>query len=137
MTNRTKKRSRWLPVAVGLIVVFALASLFRPGLRDEGVPEELVGHWKAANDRYADRGFSITESTLALFTSASDSTVHRIRSATREERAGNLVYTILYEDQGAVLPFAVAYGPRGPYGSPEWLHLPHQPEIEWRREGRP
>jgi len=135
--SKTNRGGRLFVIASALMVVLAALYLLRPSLSDDGVPRELVGHWTTTNNRYADRGFSLSQSTLALFTSASDSTVYRIQSATREERAGDVLYTIRYEDQGGVLPFAVAYGPRAQDGSPEWIHFPHQPEIEWRREQGP
>lgn len=119
-------------VGGGAVLVLVAAFALR-GAGSERLPPELLGHWTTTSDRYEGRAFSLGESRLAIYTSPADSTVHPIRRVTKDDGEGLLVYTIEYED-GAIAPeLALAYGPPGARGAPEWIHFPHQPEIEWRK----
>jgi hypothetical protein len=113
-------------------VALVAVLLLRPAGSDE-LPPELFGHWMTTNDRYEGLGFSFGESTLAIYTSPTDSTVHLIHGVKKDDSEGSLVYSIEYEERGSSQQLTIAYGPRAPSGAPEWVHFPHQPEIEWRK----
>ena len=130
-TRRKPPTRAALAVGGSALALVAVIMLRGPG--SEELPAELLGHWTSTNTRYEGRAFTLTESTLELYTSPSESTVHPVREVERDDSEGVLIYTIRYEDGGSVVPFAIAYGARAPGGAPEWVHFPHQPEIEWRK----
>jgi hypothetical protein len=129
-TRRRSTTRGALAAGASLLALGALLLLRGPG--SDELPPELFGRWTTTNPRYEGRAFTLSESTVEIHTSPSRSTVHQVRGVEKDDSEG-LVYTLRYEEDGALVPFAIAYGARAPSGAPQWVHFPHQPEIEWRK----
>ncbi|MDH3733714.1 MAG: hypothetical protein OEU54_09280 [Gemmatimonadota bacterium] len=100
------------------------------GWQDDGMPTELLGTWRTDAPHYADRGFTITPSTLTLHTGPKNSTLHPIIRTERDDD-GDPIYTIVYGDQDQELHFSIIEGPDD--GAGRWVHFPNQPTIRWRK----
>lgn len=127
VSMRTESATRRLPV---ILCVIMLAAVACGGWRDDGIPTGLLGTWRTDAPSYRDRGFTITPSTLTLYTGPRDSTVHAVVRTELDDGAGP-AYTLVYDDNGQELRFSLVEGPED--GTGRWLHFPNQPTIGWRR----
>jgi hypothetical protein len=95
---------------------------------DPRAPGELHGTWTTDAPDYADRAFTITDSTVSFSQGGQDSTVHRLVGLDRHDDGGDVVYSLEYEygEQKLDLVFE--------YSAPGEIRLRNQEEMVWRRD---
>jgi len=84
-------------IAVGVNVLPKLLS--RPSAT---IPEEMIGVWETRGERFADRTFEISTSTVLFRTGTgeSDFTFHEIDAVERDQGPDGMEYTFTYGDGG-------------------------------------
>ncbi len=113
-----------------LVTLATWATRRHPVVPTKLVPTELVGVWRTANPRYADRFLEIT--ATSIFFQIEDGKVdgHPIVAVDESPGAGAISYTISYRDQdGQRRRVAIDYDSR----RAGVIRLKHQQQIEWTR----
>ena len=87
----------------------------------------LIGIWRTAFPTHQDRGFGITEDTMRFYLDESSPQAYPIRSVRSERQSIGTLYTIEYEQDGAVVSMALFLGSDGT------LRLPNLDHILWFR----
>ena len=95
---------------------------------DSTPPPELVGTWNTEAPDYADRAFTITDSTVTLHQGEGRSETHRIRAVRQETRSGWTDYALEYEKAGSRLTFGFQYF------EPGEVRLRNLEHMVWRRK---
>src|SRR5574338_763150 len=86
-------RGRDLPAAFALAAVLTCAR--------EAVPPELIGQWKTADPRYADRSLAIGTERITFGAGAEGFQVYRVRGVEREGGGGaDALYRVFYDMPG-------------------------------------
>lgn len=122
---RGASRPAWLIAAVLLALPVLWLVLGYSG--DPRAPDELHGTWTTDASDYADRAFTITDSTVTFHLGGDDSTVHRLVGLEREAGGGDVVYSLEYEYGEQKLDFVFEYS------APGEIRLRNQEEMVWRR----
>ncbi|MCZ6917157.1 MAG: hypothetical protein O7I93_10305 [Gemmatimonadetes bacterium] len=113
--------------AVALIVV-PMFIILRPRTID--LRPEILGTWTTTDQRYADRGFRLTDSTLTLYTGTQDSILHQIERVVGEEDfPGKFSYTIFHSLYGTEYEFSFHYEQ-----ADTTIQFKNQPEMTWRKD---
>lgn len=93
-------------LVAGAAGIPALLSALQP---DEPVPAGLHGRWVTTSERYADRSFELSETTLRLGLAQRDM-AYPIVGVRRRDSAGATLYAIRYRDAENVLELGVVIG---------------------------
>ena len=114
-----------------LIMVWAGLGIRYMWLSSQGASAEpLIGMWRTAFSTHQDRGFGITEDTMRFYLDESSPQAYPIRSVRSERESIGTLYTIEYEQDGAVVSMALFLGTDGT------LRLPNLDHILWFRTSR-
>ena len=119
-----------LAIGVVTLVAFLVVPLFIV-LRPQKVelPDEVFGEWMTTEERYVDRGFNLTDSTLTLYRGVQDSLVHQIlRVVGEEDFPGRYAYTVYHEAYGTEYEFSFRYAV-----ADTTIRFVNQPEMVWRK----
>lgn len=129
---------RSAPPGVRLTLLGLLLLALSPALgcsprSEKRLPPEVVGVWKTADPKYADRAFELGGTSLVIDIGEGQTETYRIRGVTRSQEHVGTLYTVTYADhrEGGVTTLAFYYRP----GGGGVICLKNQPQIEWRREG--
>lgn len=122
-------------VLAGLLGLAALPRIIGTMFASGGptVPTELLGTWTTSASRYADRGFTISATSLSLDLGPDGVRVHPITRVAASTRGGASWYELGYGDGGQSLTFAFSFSAAG--GGAIRLSGPQQ--VEWRRTSSP
>ena len=125
----TPKRLALGAIAVVVFVVIPLFIVLRP--RPIELPDAVFGSWVTSEERYTDRGFRLTDSTLTLYTGNQDSIVHDVLRVVGggEDVLGLLRYTIYHTAYGTEYEFSFHYDQ-----ADTTIQFVNQPEMTWTKE---
>jgi hypothetical protein len=126
------RRPRVLIFAAVLLLVMAAvqAPLLRLLSRNIPVPDEVLGTWSSASQRYADRGFAITVDTLLLQLGPGKSASYPITEVRRIGSTDSARFTIRYRDGSSLLEMELRVD------EDAGLQLANLPTVIWRKDGR-
>ncbi|MFQ5930299.1 MAG: hypothetical protein ACE5MK_11420 [Acidobacteriota bacterium] len=120
-------KSRIVPVVFAVLATF-LGCEFR---ENTIVPEELIGVWKTAETRYADRFFELNRDVVIFGTGGHTSTVHAILSIETEEvrEEAKTLYILYYlSSEGQKYQFSFYYHP-----AQGVIRFRNQQQFEWTK----
>ena len=124
----TPKRLALGGLAALVFLVVPLFIVLRP--QTVALPDAIFGSWVTTEERYADRGFRFSDSTLTLYTGAQDSIVNEIvRVVGEEEFPGRFSYTVFHSLYGTEYEFSFHYG-----AADTTIQFANQPEMTWRKK---
>ena len=119
------RTGRWAGIVAGVLVIAGSAGCAGDG----SPPAEVLGTWTTEAPEYADRAFTITDSTLTLYQGEGRSVTGQIVSARREARTGWTEVALEYEQSGSRMTFSFQYFQSGE------IRLANQEHMVWRRKG--
>ena len=123
----TPKHLTITAIAVVALIVVPMFIILRPKTID--LQPEIFGAWTTTDERYVDRGFRLTDSTLTLYTGKQDSTLHQIERVVGEEDfPGRFSYTIFHSLYGTEYEFSFHYAQ-----ADTTIQFKNQPEMTWRK----
>ena len=113
-----------------ILLTLFLAVLGCESKQVETVPDDMVGVWETSSKRYADRTFTLTESTIRFGTGDGQAVTHPIL---RVERHSGSRYTIHYEnDDEQEYSLSVFHEPNN--GT---VRFEHQMKVVWKKRPEP
>lgn len=116
-----------------VIAVAILAGLIGCGReRTKTVPDELVGVWKTAAPKYADRFLELTRTTISFGTGGQDFYTRTIVAVEKRRQDDNTLYTVFYVDSEGEYKFSFHYEPV----SGGVIRYKNQKSIAWTRQRR-
>lgn len=95
---------------------------------DPRAPDELHGTWTTDAADYADRAFTITDSTVTFHQGGEDSTVHRLVGLEREADGDGSEYMLEYEHDGHTLKLGFEFSDAAE------IRIRNQEEMVWSRD---
>ncbi len=122
-TNKARAAAAILIVLLGVMMV---PRILKKG--DHQVPAELLGAWTTDAPRYADRGFTITPTTLMLQQGNGAEAVYPIRTLRTRASVAGIRYDIEYGDRDVPGTFSLESG------NDATLRFANQKELEWYRK---
>jgi len=125
---RGASRPAWLIGAALLALPVLWFALSVGG--EAAAPEELHGTWTTDAPSYADRAFTITDSTVTFYQGGQDSTFHRLVGFEREADRSGAVYTLEYEQGGQTLKYTFEYS------ASDEIRIRNLEHMVWRRARR-
>ncbi len=95
------------------------------------VPEELIGVWKTAERKYADRFFELKKDRIIFSTGGWGVSAHPIDRIEERREDGNLLYIIYYPNgPGDEIEFSFYYDP-----TQGVIRFKNQEQFEWIKWG--
>jgi hypothetical protein len=116
---------------IAVLIVFTLFFGWHCGY-EKYPPNELVGVWKTSDQKYVDRFFVIDLDTITFGTGEKNFEIYSIKKLKKKvsPKEGGILYTIYYEEGGAVYTFAFFYTP----AKGGTISLKNQRGIIWTKE---
>ncbi len=113
----------------GTFIVVALCATFLgcSFYRVVSMPEDLIGVWKTAEKRYADRYFELREDRVIFSTGGWGVTAHPIDRIEEHSENGKILYIIYHPNvEGDEAPFSFYYDPVRSV-----IRFKNQEQFEW------
>lgn len=130
-----KRRGVWRGIGVAVLVVALVVLAITAGLfqRRGDLPPELMGRWRTADARYADRAMELTRNEIRFYQGGALISSHRL-TRIRERQEGDVRSVLLiYEDGGGPIEFRLQLG-----GSQNpVVRFQNQPEMVWYKVESP
>ncbi len=113
----------------GIFIVIALCATFWgcSFFRVVSMPEDLIGVWKTAEKRYADRYFELDADRIIFSTGGWGVTAHPVDRIEEHHENGKILYIIYYPtEEGDVSQFSFFYDPMQSV-----IRFKNQEQFEW------
>ena len=92
-----------------------------------GMPEDLIGVWKTAEQKYADRYFELSADRVIFSTGGWGVTAHPIDRIEQHSENGDILYIIYYpSEEGDEYQFSFYYDP-----TQSVIRFKNQEQFEW------
>ena len=116
-------RAKGIFIAVALCATFLGCSFHRV----VSMPEDLIGVWKTADKKYADRYFELREDLVIFSTGGWGVTAHPIDRIEEYNENGEVLYIIYYlNEEGDDSQFSFCYDP-----TQSVIRFKNQEQFEW------
>lgn len=117
--------------------LFAAAAIFFLAAgcdsRNRWVPDDLIGVWKTADPKYADRSLEFTKDSIVFGTGAGSVSAHLVTKISRATSDSSFLYNLTYKNQeGQEYRLSFFYDPER--GGVIWFK--NQKDILWRKDKR-
>ncbi|MDA2929224.1 hypothetical protein MYX84_04615 [Acidobacteria bacterium AH-259-O06] len=122
-----QSRSRIVPLVFAILATF-LGCQFQ---ENTIVPDELIGVWKTAETRYADRFFELKKNQVIFGIGGHNSTVHAVLNIETEEvqEEAKTLYILDYlSSEGQEYQFSFYYHP-----AQDVIQFRNQQQFEWTK----
>ncbi len=128
--KRANKVTVLLSLALLTLVAWIAFSTLLPAVSKVRVmPDELLGFWSTADERYANRALEIQKSSLVFHTGDGGYTTHPIQQVSKVESDTLTLYEIDYLQDDVVFTLSFFYEP----APVDKIRFENQREIEWSR----
>lgn len=126
-----KQNPLWTTMEIGaLVIILAIAPFWIWHPAQSQVPSELVGEWRTVDPNYADRAFTLTQSTINFGTGEGQVAIGFIRAVKSVPSGNRTQFTIDYSLDGSPNEISFFYE----NGKDKTIRMKNQEKTIWRRE---